>query len=155
MGILQARILEWVTISFSRGSSRPRDQTTVSCTASRFFTVWATGEAQENKRNWPLSGLSSAYLHQTGALQHSSRQSTVCPGGLHLSLKCKTIPHTTPTLPSSAPAFITGVDTRSKTVCLGKPQIRMTSLCSQRRQQTPWHSLYSTDDTRVPPGDKI
>jgi len=32
-GILQARILEWVAIPFSRGSSRPRDQTPVSCIA--------------------------------------------------------------------------------------------------------------------------
>ena len=30
-GILQARIPEWVTISFSRGSSQPRDQTHISC----------------------------------------------------------------------------------------------------------------------------
>ena len=44
-GILQARILEWVAIPFSRGSSPPRDQTQASCTASRLFTVWATGEA--------------------------------------------------------------------------------------------------------------
>ena len=34
-GILQARILEWVAISFSRGSSQPRDQTQVSCIAGR------------------------------------------------------------------------------------------------------------------------
>ena len=34
--------LEWVAISFSRWSSRPRDQTWVSCMAGRFFTVWAT-----------------------------------------------------------------------------------------------------------------
>ena len=39
-GILQARILDWVAISFSRGSSQPRDQTRVSCIAGRFFTVW-------------------------------------------------------------------------------------------------------------------
>ena len=38
-GILQARILEWAAISFSRGSSQPRDQTWVSCTADRHFTV--------------------------------------------------------------------------------------------------------------------
>ena len=38
-GILQARILEWVAIPFSRGSSWPRDQTQVSCIAGRFFTV--------------------------------------------------------------------------------------------------------------------
>ena len=45
-GILQARILEWVAISFSRGSSRPRDQTSVSYIAGRFFTVWATRKCQ-------------------------------------------------------------------------------------------------------------
>ena len=38
-GILQARILEWVAIPFSRGSSRPRDRTRVSCIAGGFFTV--------------------------------------------------------------------------------------------------------------------
>ena len=43
-GILQARILEWVPISFSRGSSRPRDWTRVSHTADRLFTIWATGK---------------------------------------------------------------------------------------------------------------
>ena len=38
-GILRARILEWAAIPFSRGFSQPRDQTCVSCTAGRFFTV--------------------------------------------------------------------------------------------------------------------
>ena len=37
-GILQARILEWVVIPFSRGSSQPRDQTQVSCIAGRLLT---------------------------------------------------------------------------------------------------------------------
>ena len=46
-GILQARTLEWVASPFSRGSSRPRDQTQVSRIAGRFFTSWATREAQE------------------------------------------------------------------------------------------------------------
>ena len=41
-GILQARIQEWVAISFSRGSSQPRDQTQVSHIAGEFFTSWAT-----------------------------------------------------------------------------------------------------------------
>ena len=45
-GILQARILESVAMPFSRGSSWPRDWTRVSCTTGRFFTVWATTEAQ-------------------------------------------------------------------------------------------------------------
>ena len=44
-GILQARVLEWVTISFSRRSSRPSDRTQVSCIAGRFFSNWATREA--------------------------------------------------------------------------------------------------------------
>ena len=47
-GILQARILESVAISFSRGSSRPRDWTWVSCIAGRFFTIWASREALSN-----------------------------------------------------------------------------------------------------------
>ena len=42
--IFQARILVWVAISFSRGSSQPRNRTRVSCTAGRFFTCWATRE---------------------------------------------------------------------------------------------------------------
>ena len=47
-GILQARILEWVAIPFSRGSSRPRDWTQVSCTVGRFFTIWATRKSNIN-----------------------------------------------------------------------------------------------------------
>ena len=38
MGILQARILEWVAMPSSRGSSQPRDQTQLSCIAGGFFT---------------------------------------------------------------------------------------------------------------------
>ena len=45
-GILQARTLERGAIPFPRGSSQPRDQTQVSPIAGRFFTVWATREAQ-------------------------------------------------------------------------------------------------------------
>ena len=44
-GIYQAGILEWVIISFSRGSSWPRDRTQVSHIADRFVSVWATREA--------------------------------------------------------------------------------------------------------------
>ena len=44
-GILQARILEWVAISFSRASSRHRDRTQVFCIAGRRFNLWATREA--------------------------------------------------------------------------------------------------------------
>ena len=46
-GILQARMLEWFATPFSRGSSSSRDWTHVSHIAGRFFTIWATREAQE------------------------------------------------------------------------------------------------------------
>ena len=46
-GILQARILEWVAVSFSRGSSQPRDQTQISCIVGGFFAILATREAWE------------------------------------------------------------------------------------------------------------
>ena len=44
-GILQTRILEWVAIPFSRGSSQDRDRTQVSHIPDRFFTIWATRKA--------------------------------------------------------------------------------------------------------------
>ena len=46
-GILQARILEWVAISFSKGFSWPRDRTWVSSITGRFFTIWATRETPQ------------------------------------------------------------------------------------------------------------
>ena len=45
--ILQAQILEWVAFPFSRGSPQPKDRTQVSHIAGRFFTSWATREAQQ------------------------------------------------------------------------------------------------------------
>ena len=43
-GILQARVLEWVAISFSRGSSQPRDRTRISCNADGFLTTGPQGK---------------------------------------------------------------------------------------------------------------
>ena len=63
-GILQARILEWVAVPFSRGSSQPRDWTQVSLFAGWFFTIWATREVQwlleagrEKNGEWILMGM--------------------------------------------------------------------------------------------------
>ena len=63
-GIYQARVLERVAISLSRGSSQPRDQTQVSCTAGRCFTIWATKEAKRIKKLRPhhLSEAMSLFL---------------------------------------------------------------------------------------------
>ena len=47
-GIFQARVLEWIAISFSRGPSWPRDRTRVFCIVGRRFTVWATREVLHN-----------------------------------------------------------------------------------------------------------
>ena len=57
-GILQARILEWIAVSFSMGSSQPRDQSQVFNTAGKFFGVWATREVLKLSR-----------LHQSGRPQ--------------------------------------------------------------------------------------
>ena len=54
-GILQAGILEWVAMPSSRGFSQPREQIQVSCIAGRFFTIWATREAQ-NRHIFPYLG---------------------------------------------------------------------------------------------------
>ena len=61
-GISQARILEWVAISFSRESSPPRDRTGVSCIGRQILYHWAAWEAQVRFlplcRNWEVSLLS-------------------------------------------------------------------------------------------------
>ena len=51
-GILQARILEWVAFPFSRRSSQPRNWTSVSCIAGRFFTNWDIREAPSRILEW-------------------------------------------------------------------------------------------------------
>ena len=59
-GIFQAKILEWAAISFSRGSSQPRDQTWVSCVGDRRFTVWATNPSTTS--HFSFSWCSLKYL---------------------------------------------------------------------------------------------
>ena len=53
-GILQARILEWPAIPFSRGSSWPRDQIQVSSIVGRFLTIWATADAAKLLQLCPI-----------------------------------------------------------------------------------------------------
>ena len=82
-GILQARILEWIAIPFSRGSFCPRDQTRVSCISGRFFIIWATREVLKIQLN-PRLFLFSVCEHTskmhgkaTSILQSCFR--TICP----------------------------------------------------------------------------
>ena len=57
---------KWVAFPLSRGSSRPRDQTQVSCIAGRFITSWATREAQER---WSVC---LSFLQQMFPIQESN-----------------------------------------------------------------------------------
>ena len=61
-GIFQARILEWVAVSFSRRSSRPRDWTQVSRIVGRRFTVWSTREYFPESGSFPMSQFFSSVL---------------------------------------------------------------------------------------------
>ena len=61
-GILQARILEWVAISCSRGSSRPRDWTWVSRIVGRHFNLWATREVSSCLKEPKFKGKKSTVL---------------------------------------------------------------------------------------------
>ena len=53
LGMLQARVLEWGAISFSRGSSQPRNRTRVSHIVGRRFTIWTTREVQGGVEGQP------------------------------------------------------------------------------------------------------
>ena len=77
-GIFQARILEWAAISFSRGSSQPRDQTWVSCIADRRFTIWATREALQDGRRGKIVFRIQHHTHQRCS-QGSNKN--LCPPG--------------------------------------------------------------------------
>ena len=87
-GILPTRILEWVAISFPRGSSRPKDRDQVSCIANRFFINGATREAPfythivpqnstPSQLKYPACGLLCKVLcpHQSDFISHSSNSS--------------------------------------------------------------------------------
>ena len=64
-GILQARILEWIAIPFSRGSSQLRDQTPISCIVNRFFTIWTTREVLVPATPWRLQIKRCDHIHAT------------------------------------------------------------------------------------------
>ena len=104
-GILQARILEWVTISFSRGSSWPRDRTRVSRIGGRRFNLWATREAALDKLNmgsepgkarWPAKGNQEEMPHMSDSNYHRgvpiSLSPPICLSTCVLFLLINTLP---------------------------------------------------------------
>ena len=82
-GIFQTRILEWVAISFSRGSSQPRDWTQVSHTVGKHFTIWATRKPPKGSpllySCWWEYNLVQWILEQFGTIQRLH---------FHFSLSC-------------------------------------------------------------------
>ena len=78
-GILQVRILEWVAILFSRGSSWLRDRTLVSCIGGRFFTFWASRGAPIIIKLFPIRTIWKQRTYHTSStsgawLQIKTRQ---------------------------------------------------------------------------------
>ena len=91
-GILQARILEWVAIPFSRGSSQPRDWTWV---VGRHFTIWATREVHSFPHSSVGKSESACNAGDPGLIPGSGRspgEGTVYPlqySGLENSMDCR------------------------------------------------------------------
>ena len=78
-GTLQARILEWVAVPFSRGSSQPRDRTQVCHIAGGFSTSWATRKAHFIRTLHSLAILWQ-FLGQVHKESRSERVSCICWG---------------------------------------------------------------------------
>ena len=83
-GIFQARILEWVAISFSRGSSQPRDwtQTQVSHILGKHFTVWATREGHGQLNTMLIFFFSIPSFGFMGFAGGSAGKETACNVGV-------------------------------------------------------------------------
>ena len=87
-GILQARILEWVAIPFSRGSSQSRNWTQVSHMAEWFFTIWATREAHNNEN---FSDFRIQYQSQLCFLYKKTLCTIILKSSFHESIKSQVI----------------------------------------------------------------
>ena len=130
-GIVQARVLEWVAISFSRGSSRPRNRTQVFHIAGRCFNLWATRGA-----NWyPQRAGTCSLSVSLWQLWDWSPDLTFlnCPGlclACHLSLLASSSPH--------APLYGGGflcVSLGSLVILWAYPDLRFTLLGRELLQQ--------------------
>ena len=126
-GLSQARILEWVAISFSRWSSQPMDQTQVSCIVRRPFTHWATKEA--NKSNWEKHSNSSKWGPNVRKRKGS---------------KFQTLPFLL--CDSTWPMFLRNYSISSKGHLTNQRKVLLTSIHllvqrEMRRDMTPWQDI--------------
>ena len=85
-GIFQARILEWVAISFSRGSSQSSDWTWVSCIVGRHFTIWTTREVPIKNNQHLLRARIEPVEHQISLVASGSELPKNCIGVWSLDL---------------------------------------------------------------------
>ena len=90
-GILQARILEWVAVPFSRGSSWPKDWTWVSCIAGGFFTVWVTKEPQSTMSGVLLRG-NSIWKHRHSVMWWQRQGVEWCSYKPEYAKDCRPLP---------------------------------------------------------------
>ena len=113
-GIFQARILEWVAISFSRRSSQPRDLTQVSCIVSRHFTVWATREVG-------LHALQRLLIRKLPGPDQVTRE-------MNPSIHGETRKHLSPPVMEMFPPCLAPLQTRANTSasrqCTNKPKLQ-------------------------------
>ena len=96
-GIFEARILEWVSMPFSRRSPWPRGQTQVSSIAGKFYTVWATREVQFSSILWQCYKVTDENTTFIIPVIHNCfidpksfrhcRKSTECPWNAQLAFK--------------------------------------------------------------------
>ena len=91
LGILQARILEWVAMPYFMGSSQARDQTQVSCIAGRFFTIWVSREALMDMSS--LGSRSWWWTGKPGLLQSMGLQRVGHNWATELNWKCLLFSH--------------------------------------------------------------
>ena len=80
-GIIQARILEWVTMSISRGSSQPKDWIQVSLIAGGFFTIWGTKEVCNQAACAEILSLTSDSYVTPDSLTSLDFSFFICKGG--------------------------------------------------------------------------
>ena len=89
-GIFQARMLEWIAVSFSRGSSRPRNRTVISRIAGKHFTIWANREAQTCSKRSVVRENKTALL--VIRMWRSMETKTTAPNGTLIRLHTKRAP---------------------------------------------------------------
>ena len=88
--ILRTRMLEWVDISFSRGSSRPRDGTHVSCITGRFSTTKPPGKPRV--LGDPCKSTRLVWTQSLNHTQHHLIETHATPAILHHPLSPKSAP---------------------------------------------------------------